>query len=189
MEFWMFLICAVLLFLLYPRLRCFVKRILCAQKIRRVCKAKGFHLHPTHTLWFLGHKRAGKCDCYIETPHNVFAVKLFGMPARMCVLLFKENGEYFIRRYVALAGHGGSGVRYPIDSKPKALPVYDFRYQYKEAWEIKTPHNVLLVNPVSMEIRRQPTKGPEVIVGAGDVVNGMEIQPLSRLLGVLESAL
>ena len=57
MEFWIFLICAVLLFLLYPYLRCFVKRIQCAQKIRRVCREKGFHLHPTHLLWFLGHKR------------------------------------------------------------------------------------------------------------------------------------
>lgn len=189
MEFSIFLICAVLLFWLYPRLRCFVKRILCAQKLRRVCNAKGFHLHPTHALWFLGHKRAGKCDCYIETPRNIFAVKLFGVPSRMCVLLFKENGEYFIRHYVALAGHSGTSVRYPIDSKPKALLVYNFRYQYKEAWETKTPHNVLLVNPVSMEIRRQPRNGPEVILGAGDVVNGMEIQTLSRLLGVLESVL
>ena len=182
MEFWIFLLGVIAFFAAWPYLRCLVKRVILAGKLRRVCRKKSLTLHPAHSLWFLGGKGAGRCDCYIETPTEVYAVKLFGMPRRPTVLLFRENGDYIIRSLFALM----SFVTFTFHTKPKAMPVYDFRYRYHEEWEIKTPRRVLLVHPVSMEIRRQPDRSGEVILGAGDTVCGMEIQTLPRLLGALE---
>ena len=188
MEFWYALIGIAAVIALFPYIRCFFKRLKCANKIKRLCRNKNYKIHATHPLWFLGSKHAKKCDLYIETANEVFAIKLFGMSRRLSILILKDNGEYFIRSFIALISYGG-GVRFPINGKPKHLPLYDFRYKYKDEWEIKTPRHVLLVNPVSMEFRRQPQHGSEVIVGAGDIVNGMEIDSLPRLLGDLESAL
>lgn len=188
MGFWYALTGIVALIVLFPYIRCFLKRLKCASKMQKLCRRKEYIIRSTHPLWFLGNKHAKKCDLYIETTNEVFAIKLFGMPRRLSVLIMKENGEYFIRNYVALISYGG-GIRFPINGKPKAMPVYDFRYKYRDEWEIKTPRHILLVNPVSMEFRRQPHHGGEVTVGAGEIVNGMEIDPLSRLLGDLESAL
>ena len=187
-EFWYVLIGALALIILFPYIRCFFKRCVCMKKIKKLCKRKGYRLCATHPLWFLGGKRSRRCDLYVECANEVFAIKLFGMPRRLSVLVIKENGEYFIRSFIAMVSYGGS-VRFPIDGKPKRMPAYDFRYKYKEEWEIKTPRHILLVNPVSMELRRQPHHGGELIVGAGEIVNGMEIDSLSRLLGDLEDAL
>jgi len=189
MEFWYALIGIVAFVAFFPYIRCFFKRLKCSSKIKRLCRSKGYKIHATHPLWFLGSKHAKKCDLYIETANEILAIKLFGMPKRFSILVLKENGEYFIRNFIALISSIGQGIRLPIDSKPKPMPIYDFRYKYRDEWEIKTPHNVLLVHPVSMEIRLQPNFGAEVIVGAGEVVNGMEIQSLSTFLSVLENSL
>ena len=188
MEFWYALIGIAAVIALFPYIRCFFKRLKCANKIKRLCQNKNYKIHATHPLWFLGSKHTKKCDFYIETANEVFAVKLFGMPRRLSILILKENGEYFIRSFIALISYGG-GIRFPINGKPKPMPAYNFRYKYRDEWEIKTPRRVLLVNPVSMEFKRQPQHGSEVIVGAGDIVNGMEIYSLPRFLGYLESAL
>jgi len=189
MEFWYVLIGIAAFIVLFPYIRCFFKRLFCVGKIKRVCRHKGYIMHATHWLWFLGGKHAKKCDLYIETANEVFAIKLFGMPRRLSILILKENGEYFIRSYIVLLSKF-AGTHFPVfDRKPKPMPIYDFRYRYKNEWEIKTPRRILLVDPVSMEVRRQPQHGSEVIVGVGDIVNGMEIDSLPRLLGDLESTL
>ena len=188
MEFWYALIGIAAVIALFPYIRCFFKRLKCVYKIKRLCRSKNYKIHATHPLWFLGSKHTKKCDFYIETANEVFAVKLFGMPRRLSILILKENGEYFIRSFIALISYGG-GIRFPINGKPKPMPAYNFRYKYRDEWEIKTPRRVLLVNPVSMEFKRQPHHGGEVTVGAGEIVNGMEIDSLPRLLGDLENAL
>ena len=188
MEFWYFLFGVVALIAVWPSLRCFVKRMILAAKLRRLCRDQHYTLHKAHPLWFLGGKRGRRCDCYIETPSELWAVKLFGMPRRMAVLVIRGNGEYYIRSYIAMLSFG-QGIRFPINGKPRPMPRFDFRYKYRDEWEIKTPHHVLLVHPVSMEIRRQPERGAEIILGAGDAVNGMEIHSLPGLLGALETTL
>lgn len=188
MDFLIALIGVVVFLALLPYLRCFFKRLVCMRKIEKICRKKGYQLHAAHTLWFLGNKHSKECDLHIETVNEVFSVKLFGMPRRLSVLIIKESGGYFIRSFIAFISYGAS-VRFPIDGKHHLLPNYDFRYKYKDEWETKTPRHILLVNPVSMEFRRQPQHGTEIIIGAGDIVNGMEIDSLPRLLGDLESAL
>ena len=182
-----FLIVIIALFSL-PYIRFFFKRVLLLIRIRRICKKKNYNLQKAHIFWFLGSKRSKKCDVYIETANQLFAIKLFGIPKRRTILVFKENGEHFIRSFIAIVSFG-SAIHFPINSKPKPMPAYNFRYKYRDEWEIKTPRRILLVNPVSMEFRLQPQHGNEVIVGAGEIVNSMEIHSLPRLLEDLENAL
>ena len=188
MEFWYALLGIIVFIILLPYIRCFFKRLACMIKIKKICRKKRIFLHATHPLWFLGNKRQKNCDFYLETANEIFAVKLFGMPRKLSFLIIKENGEYIIRSHIALLSYGGS-ISTPINSIPKQMPAYNFRFKYKDEWELKTPHHILLVNPVSIDFRRQPSNGPETIVGAGDIVNGMEIDSLSHLLGDLERAL
>ena len=188
MKLWYALLFIIALILFFPYIRCFIKRLKCAVKIQKRCKQKGYKIYPTHPIWFLGHKNSKKTDLYIETPNQIFSIKLFGVRRRYCQLIIKDNGEYFIRNSINLLSWGGS-IYYPIDSKHKPMPLYDFRYKYKNDWEIKTPRNILLVNPVSMEFRHSPDHGSERILGAGEIVNGMEIHSLPTLLADLENAL
>lgn len=189
MEFWIALAAVAAVILLAPRVRWLGKRIVLAVRLKRVCKKQQFSLHGAHAFWFLGGRGARRCDVYIETPTQVYAVKLFGVGRRRAVLVFKENGTYFVRHFLALLSNFGQAVRFPIESKPRRLIAYDFRVGYRDEWEIKTPRNMLLVHPVCMEIHRQPERGAEVILGAGDTVGGMEMVTLSRFLGDLESEL
>lgn len=182
MDFWFVLIGIVAVIALFPYICFLFKRLICMGKIKCVCRNKGYTLHATHSLWFLGSKNKNKCDLYIETANEVFAIKFFGMPNRLSILILKENGDYFIRKYIVLLSKF-AGTHFPVfDRKPKPMPIYDFRYQYKNEWESKTPRHILLVNPDPMEIRQQPRHGREVSLGAGDIINGMEIDSLNRLL-------
>ena len=189
MEFWHVLFGIITFLVLFPYIRYFFKRLFCTYKIKQVCRKKGYILHKTHLFWFCGRKNAPKCDLYIETANSVFAVKFFGMPNRLSILIFKENGEYFIRRYIVLLSKF-SGARFPtFEGRHKPIPNYDFRYQYKTEWESKTARRVLLVNPDSIEMRQQPQNGGEIIVSAGDIINDMEINSLAHLLEELKNAL
>ena len=188
MKFWYTLTCIIALIILFPYIRCFFKRVICMVKIKKLCRNIGYKMQVTHPFWFLGSKHSKKCDLYIETASEVFSIKLFGVPRRFSILVFKENGEYFIKNYIAFISYG-SRILLPFNSKPKPITTYNFRYQYKNEWESKSQRNILLVNPVSMELRHQPHHGGETIVNAGDIINGMEIYSLPQFLGALEKAL
>ncbi len=188
MEFWYALIGIVAFFIVFPYIRCFFKRLICMVKIKKICRKKGYRLYATHPFWFLGSKHGKTCDLYIETESEVFAIKLFGMPKRSVILILQENGEYVIRRFIAVTSNGAI-IQFPIQSKPKGMPNYDFQHACMDAWKRKTQRRILLVHPVSMEFRYQTRYGSEAIVGAGDVVNGMEIHALPHLLGDLGKAL
>lgn len=177
----------IALIVLFPYIRCFFKRLKCARKIKKLCRQKGYRISKTHKLWFLGNKYAKKCDLHVETENEVLSIKLFGMPRRLSILILKENGEFFIRSYIALISAYSSFLS-PINSKPKQLPVYDFKIGYRNEWDSKTQRRILLINPISMETRRQPHHGGEIVISSGDTVNGMEIYSLPRLLEDMENA-
>lgn len=189
MYFGYFLIGTVALIIAFPYIRYFIKRLVCFYKIRQICQRKDYKLHKTHALWFLGSNRDKKCDCYIETPNEVFAIKLFGIPTRLTVLIFKENGDYFIRSFNSIISYFGASINFPINNPPKPLPTYDFHYKYKNEWKIKASRRILLINPTSMEFRHQNKNNSESIIYPGDLVNGMEICSLPRLLCNLENAI
>ncbi len=185
MEFWYVLIGITAFSLLFPYIRCFFKRLTCMTKIQKICKRKGYPMHKNHPFWLFGNKYAKRCDFYIETSNEIFAIKFFGVPRRRCVLIIKENGEYFIRRFVAMISYG-SVKRFSINGKSHPMPAYDFRYRYRDEWKMKNPRNILLISPVSRDFGKQSKYGRDVIVSAGDIINGMEIDSLDRLLEDLE---
>ena len=185
MEFWILLIGIVTLVVLFPYIRCLIIRLSGIGKIKKVCKIKGYILYPTHKFWCLGSKRSLKCDIYIETENDVFSIKLFGMPRKRSVLIINENQEYIIRNYIVVFSYS-PGVREPFDSKPKQMPAYDFRYKFKNEWESKALHNVLLVNPAPMEFIRRPKNGGDVPIGSGDMVDGTQIYCTSFFIEYLK---
>lgn len=187
MNFWYALSGVVALIILLPHIRCFFKRIICKTKIEKLCKTKGYRIYKTHPFWFFGSNSSKKCDIYIESATKVFAVKLFAIRKKHSVLVFKENGEYFIRKFIAAAPFG-SMLSLPIDGRAKVLPTYNFRYNYKDKWEIKTPVRVLLLNPVSIEVRIQSSDRKETIIGAREIANGMQINSLQHFLEDLGNA-
>lgn len=186
MEFWYALIGIVAVIALFPYIRCFFKRLKCAGKIKSLCQSKGYKIHATHPLWFLGSKHAKKCDFYIETANEVLAVKLFGMPRKRSVLIVNENGEYVIRSYIVVFSYS-PGCRTPFDSKPKRMPAYDFRYKYKEGWEHKNLQRVVLVTPEPIELIHRRENGGDVLAGSNMGVRGIEYYCSSCFIKRLEN--
>lgn len=182
MEFWLVVAGIVLLFLSIPYFRCLFKRLNCRNKIKSVCREKEYTFRGNHMAWFLGGRNGKRCDCYVETDKEVFAIKLFGMPRKRRVLVFLENGGYFIRRFLCFSLQ----VQYSFDGNEKAFPKYDFCCKYKDGTDDKRIRKILLVNPVPMEIRMQVKNGKESIVSAGDKVYDLEIYNLSGLLNALK---
>ena len=180
----------------FPYIRCLFKRMNLLFKIKGVCKAKGYQLCGTHGLWFLGGKNGKKCDCYIDTTEELFAIKLFGMPRRRRVLVFTEKKEYFTRILVGML----LLIRETFDSKAKPLPEYDFTIQGSTVSKEKKLRKILLINPVPMEMLMQAERGKDAklspfpvenmqaengkerILSPGDEVYGMQIANLSWLL-------
>ena len=188
MDFWCVFIGTFTLVIIYPYIRCFFKRLIFRSKVKKVCLNNDYNLYPTHLFWFLGNKHSKKCDFYIEKDHKILAIKMFGTARRLSILIIKENGEYFIRRFIALFSYVGV-VYFPINNKPKHMSNYDFRYKYKKDWETKAIRNILLINPISMALRYQPRHSGEITVYEGDVVNNMEINSLPSLLKILEDTI
>ena len=181
MGFWDVLIVVIAFVALIPYIRCFVKRLIFRSKTKRTCLKKGYRLHTTHAFWYFGSKYSKRCDFYIETDNNVFSVKLFGMPNRRAVLVLKGNDKFFVRRFFLLT-HAISIVLWPINSKDKKLPSYDFKFGYKDEWENKVFNKVLLVNPVGMQFRYVSNRGAETMVRDGECVNDMKVISLSEFL-------
>lgn len=176
------LILIALIIITFPFTRLWVKRIRLSIKIRVMCKKHGFSTFPIHKLWFLGRRNSLKCDIYIETKNEILGLKLFSVQRKNSILIFDEKGTYINRkrRPISLGSFAN------IDSKAKRIPDYNFRYDFRPTWEIKTPKNILLINPVCNEILFRKRNGNETILGSGDVINGMYLYPLSRFLGLLE---
>lgn len=167
------------LILLFACIRVFFKRLRCMFSIRRLCRKQGLVFHAAHPLWFLGSRYLRGCDFLIEGAQTVFAVKLFGCFWPLKALIFRERGEYFFRARSAFLGP----ILEVFDGYPHTLPEYRF-----PAEECKTVRRILLVNPMPLEIRFQPSNGLESISGSGDMLQGMEIANLSHLLRIADNA-
>ncbi len=172
----------VLIVFSIPLIRLFLKRIKMQHRITKVCRASNFEIIPTHFLWFLGRKNSFKCDLFIETKNQIISVKLFSILKHNSILIFDENGTYIKRNRLPIALSSYTNV----DSKAKIISDYNFKHNYLPHWEIKTPKNILLINPVCNEIIYRKRNGKEILLGAGDVINGMHIYSLSRFIGLLE---
>ena len=172
-----------ILFYVLPGLRCLFKRLGCLLRLTRLCRRHGFTLQGTHPLWFLGSRRFRRCDCVIETPQTVFAIKLFGVLHSARVLVFRETGEYFFRRYASILMF----LFDAFDGVFRRLPEYDFT-PGAEVARSRIRRDILLLSPIPMELRFQPHSGQESVTGPGDDLFGMELASMSHLVRLLENA-
>ena len=179
-----FVLIIIALVILYAYIRCFFKRLKCLISISRMCRKKVFRLTVKHPLWFLGSRYARRCDFIIETPRDVFGVKLFGCLWPLKVLILREYGEYIFRGYSTFLKF----ILNFIDSWPHPLPAYRFEFARAEIPEEARMRRILLINPMPLEIRMQPNNGQEEISGTGDTIRGMEIASLSHLIRIVENA-
>lgn len=182
------LICTVApiaaLMIIFPYARIFVKRIILTLKIRRQCKATGARLVPHSYVWWLGGKRGESWDFAIEKQSEILIVKLFGMKKRSDMLYFLKGGGYVMRKHLALMARIGIAAMIPVDSNIHTLKNYDFRKDAPEGWYTKPQRKILLIHPTCHEIRLKVSENENPYLGAGDMVEGMEIYSLSRLLGI-----
>ena len=173
----------ILLLLLLPLIRLLFKRIILLESIRKICKRQNFNIKPTYFLWVFGSNSVSKCNFFIETKNVIFSVKIFGVLKHKSILIINSNRTYSLRkrRPIALTSFAN------VDSNPKFIPEYNFRFNYSPEWEIKSRRDILLINPVCKEVIYKNRNNKEILIGSGDVINGMYIYSLSRFLGVLES--
>ena len=176
------LILFILIIFSLPIIRLIFKRLKMQYRIIKVCRESNFEIIPTNYFWFFGRRNSDKCDLFIETKHQILSVKLFSILKHNSTLIFVEDGTYIKRNRLPIALSSYTNV----DSKAKIIPEYNFKYNFQTNWEIKTPKNILLINPVCNEIIYRKRNGKETLLGVSDVVNGMEIYSLSRFIGLLE---
>lgn len=183
MEVYLLIAAILLAVWLYPYARTFFKRLAMRRKLRRICKAKGYSIHPAHRLWLFGRRMASSCDFYIETPDTVYAVKLFGMKKRLQKLIIRRD-SFIIRHYIGVVSRTGTA---PIsyDSKPRPLPDYNFRVSFRDEWYSKAIRPVLLLNPTCFEARVEKDH-KEVLIGNSEAFSGMTLFTLAGFLGQLE---
>ena len=195
MEFWYCVIGIVIVCIAFPYVRYIYKRLNCLCKIKSACKSKGYLLQSLHRFWFLGGNQRKNFDCTIETEEELLVIKLFGMARRKRVLVFTEDRKYFTRAF--------SGVLLwfveSFDSSTKSIPEYEF--PDNEDANGKKVRKILLVNPVPLDMQMKGAQDKAGTAGAagidkilqaesrkertispGDMIYGMEVANLSRLL-------
>ena len=202
MGFWYCVIGVVIVCISLPYVRFLAKRLHCLIKIKRVCKNRGFRLQGLHRLWFLGGNQRKSFDCTIETSEELLVVKLFGVAMRKRILVFTENRSYFTRAFSgALLAFVES-----FDSRVKTIPEYELVGD--ESLNGKPIHKILLVNPVPMDMQLkgaqdkagnahaagidkilQAENRKETTISPGDVMYGMEVANLSRVLNLLQQGM
>ena len=175
------LIVVLTLLVVLPLLRCTVKRLRLRRRIVRLCKKRNFRLHAAHPFWFFGSKYFHGYDFCIETKDERLFVKLFGVKRYRTTLVLLANGMYHIRRYLIMMAFTTEFAIFIMDGRKKRLPDYRFGEE-DESGDQKRSRRILLVNPVSMTIRRQTANGSEINLRSGDVFNEMEIFSLSDFL-------
>ena len=74
-----------------------------------------------------------------------------------------------------------------FDGTFRRLPEYDFSPGEALAGG-RTRRDILLLCPISMEVRFQPHSGREFVTGPGDNLFGMELASLSHLMRIVKNA-
>lgn len=185
MEVLFLLLILVLLWLCYPYVRCLWKRLGCYKKLKGACKAKGFLLRGNHRFWLLSGRDGGKFDLFIETPTEVYGIKLFGVVHHLRTLVFVENSAYLLQRHAGVMLWIKDET---LDGKSKELMKYEFLYKGREIAPEKKRSGILLVNPVPVEMLQRSKNGKEVVLNPGDRIRDYEVYNLTGMLRRLEDS-
>lgn len=172
MGFHVCVLIAVIIMLLIPFVRFFIKRVSLFFRIKRKCKKAKYKIKGTHPLWFLGNRNRKEIDLLVETETEILSVKLFGTFRNNTRVIITENGDYFIRKYHAFLSSKSQVILF-TDSKPKPFTNCDFGIE--KNFSEKRQRKILIIDPVYLEIFHQPKYGNNDIIDSGDMLFGMEI--------------
>ncbi len=164
------LLCAAGLILLWPWLRCLLRRIVMAAKLRRTAAGNGWTLKPARLLWFLSPNGGTRADCFIrgktEDGERVYSIKLWASLFRMQNAYFigSDPGTVRYKRIVPLAGRfggkygwelneiaegTGGGINMVTESREKKRPAVDYWSGAGGAYEVIP---VLLFCPAPLNV-------------------------------------
>ncbi len=179
---------ALLILLLYgiACLRIGYKRIRLYATLSKLCRKHGWTLFGTHKLWLFSGNGCKNCDVHLFTGRHLYCIKLFAVRYRRTVLCLCEGRQYYIRQFLGLIGMATSAT-IPVEGKRKTMPAYHFRYRLKPEWDTAQIHNILLLNPVCMEVNTYGNDGKrDVVAGTGDRYYDMQLYSLARLCARME---
>ena len=187
MDFWPALILVIIFLFSAPYIRMFLKRMQLYFRLRSVCKTSNYSLIGNHRGWIFGARNGADCDFYMETPQIIYSVKLFPVKNRLQSLIIYDTRKYFIRKKRAYISPIGGVAVFDLDSKLVPLPEYNFRKNYRNAWQRKDFVPVLLIHPVCREILFHSTgKNETKPIDPDEPIFEMKIHSLSGLIRELK---
>ncbi len=162
---------------LYPHFRIICKRLLLKNKIKSLCRRRGYTFLPAHSFPFLGQNNGKRYDFSIETETEVLCVKLFAAKHKHAVLKFHDrNRLYSFQNSLWLFGRWGTALCMPLDTKLRSLPDTDFFDVYTPTAAHKRQISILLIHPRCHEIHGSSEDGSKRILAVGDTVYCMRLE-------------
>ncbi|MBQ8146910.1 MAG: hypothetical protein IJ039_09020 [Clostridia bacterium] len=169
MPWWSYILIALAVILMVPYIRLLFKRISLYFMLKSFCKQEKLILHRSSMLWWLGIKKGGRCNFYIEAPDSIYSVKLFPVLKRKCCFHFLEERKYYIEKFLIFFGLYGSSARFSFKSRIHNLGELNFKYKFNEEWNTKEFIPILLFNPTCASVKLK-TDNNEQVIGDGDAV-------------------
>ena len=181
MPWWIYILIAIAIILLLPYIRFLFKRITLCVKVKSFCKKENLIFHRTGIFWWLGVRKSGRCNFYIEAPKVVYSIKLIPtLKSKSCIHFF-ENRRYYIEKFLVLFGRWGSPALFSFKSKIRDMGELDFKYEFKKEWSAKRLVPILLINP-SCNCVKLKGGNSEQIICDGDIVYESHIFGLKGLM-------
>ena len=181
MPWWTYALIALAILLIMPYIRFLFKRVFLYSKLKSFCKREQLVFHKTSMLWWLGIKKHGACNFYIEAQDCIYSVKLFPILKRKSCLHFLEEQKFYTEKFLILFGLYGSTARFSFKSPIRTMGEIDFKYKFKKEWKEKMLIPILLFNPTCASVKLK-IKNNEQVIGDGDMVYNFYIFGLNGLM-------
>ncbi len=188
MNGYFYILIILVVLLLWPYGRIFVKRLSFYRRLIAVCRKRSFKLTGTHFGWLFSPWWYKRYDFLLEGDRVLYPVKLFACPRRLDKLVFSSEKTFFFSKRMVLIGRTmPTTAALEIPTRTRTLPDYDFSIE-RDIWDVAEVKPILLLHPVCMEVRRdsRSSLGTESLtMGSWDRLGQMYICTSSRLLDEL----
>ena len=157
------LLSAVIFVLILPYIRFIFKRVALFCRIKNICRKHNLILLPRHFFWFLGNTCGEQADFMIETPREIFSVKLCGVFFRKQLFNFIDSEHYSVKELQFQIKCYMHGINYVVKQKKP----YNLRAGYSGEKEVIP---IILMNPIAMTVTKSTGTSKEPVAN-GDYVN------------------
>ena len=188
MPWWSYLLIVIAILLMLPYIRFLIKRISLCFKIKSFCKQENLIFHKTSVFWWLGVKKSGGCNFYIETSNAIYSIKLFPTLNKQSCVHFWNNRSYYVEKFMVLFGTWGSSAKFSFKSRIHSLGEFDFKYKFNDEWSEKPLVPILLVNPICRSIKLKINDN-EQFVCDGDALFETRVFGLKGLISEISGEL